>query len=165
VLDAMDRRITVEQVRRASGLLKARGIEVGMFLMLGYEGEQEADLRATAEHVKATAPDVYLTTVAYPIRGTEYHARVEPRIRRGGPWPDTTDRDVTIAGRPGHLYYRFANRWLVGEVDRHRHWRAGRYLRAARAAVRAGVGKLGMALTRAAPGAPPDPLALPGAGR
>jgi radical SAM superfamily enzyme YgiQ (UPF0313 family) len=148
VLDAMDRRITVEQVRQATALLQARGIEVGMFLMLGYEGEQEADLRATAEHVKASAPDVYLTTVAYPIRGTPYHAEVEARIRRHGPWEESTDRDVTLEGRPGPAYYRFANQWLVGEVDRHRHWRAGRYLRAARSFAKAGVGRVGMALTR-----------------
>jgi radical SAM superfamily enzyme YgiQ (UPF0313 family) len=148
VLDSMDRRITPEQVRHAAGLLKRRGIEVGMFLMLGYEGERESDLEATAEHLKATDPDVYLTTVAYPIRGTEYHALVQDRIRPDGPWEETSDRDIALAGRPGRLYYRFANQWLVGEVERHRHWRAGRYAHAARAAARAGVGRLGMALTR-----------------
>ena len=36
----MDRRVTVEQVQHATRLLQARGIEVGMFIMLGYEGEE-----------------------------------------------------------------------------------------------------------------------------
>jgi radical SAM superfamily enzyme YgiQ (UPF0313 family) len=147
VLDAMDRRITVEQVRAATRLLQLRGIEVGMFLMLGYEGEDESDLRATVEHLKASSPDVFLTTVAYPIKGTSYYEEVSGRIRRRRSWEETTDRDLAVAGRRSRVYYRFANQWIVGEVARDRHWRAGRYLRAARAAAAAGVGRLGMALT------------------
>ena len=41
--------MTVEQVRAATRLLQQRGIEVGMFIMLGYDGEDEADLEATVD--------------------------------------------------------------------------------------------------------------------
>lgn len=146
ILDLMDRRVTLEQVRLASRLLQQRGIEVGMFLMLGYEGEQESDLLATAEHLKRAAPDVFLTTVAYPIKGTEFYARVEPRIVNGRPWAQRSDRDLGLAGRRSRRYFDFARRFLDGEVARDRHWRAGRYLRALRAAARAGLGRAGMAL-------------------
>jgi radical SAM superfamily enzyme YgiQ (UPF0313 family) len=146
VLDAMDRRVAVEQVRQAARLLKARRIEVGMFIMLGYDGETEADLAATVAHLKASAPDVFLTTVAYPIKGTPYYDDVRDRIRRPGSWETTTDRDLVIRGRHSPRYYRFARQWMTGEVARDRHWRAGRYWRAARAAAAAGVGRLGMAL-------------------
>jgi radical SAM superfamily enzyme YgiQ (UPF0313 family) len=146
VLDLMDRRVSVERVRHATQLLQRRGIEVGMFLMLGYEGEQELDLFATAEHLRRAAPDVFLTTVAYPIKGTEYHAQVEGRIRSGRPWAAGTDRDVAIAGRRSRRYYNFARRFLDGELQRAKHWRGGRYLAAARAAARAGLGRAGMAL-------------------
>jgi anaerobic magnesium-protoporphyrin IX monomethyl ester cyclase len=146
ILDAMDRRVTVEQVRRATSLLQERGIEVGLFVMLGYEGEEPADLRATVDHLKATAPDTLLTTVAYPITGTPYHQDVRDRLRAEGPWAERTDRDWMIRGRHTRLYYSFAQQWVEGEVARHRHWRAGRVLRAMRAATRAGAGRLGMAL-------------------
>lgn len=146
VLDAMDRRVTVEQVQHATRLLQARGIEVGMFIMLGYEGEETADLQATVEHLKVSSPDVFLTTVAYPIKGTPYHDELRGRLRSTRPWEDATDRDVTVTGRRTPLFYRFARQWMESEVARHRHWRAGRYLRAARAATRAGAGRLGMAL-------------------
>jgi radical SAM superfamily enzyme YgiQ (UPF0313 family) len=149
ILDAMDRRITVDQVRHAAALLKARAIEVGMFIMLGYEGEETRDLRDTIEHLKLSDPDVFLMTVAYPIKGTEYHAAVRDRMRSQGAWAETTDRDALIKGRHTQRYYGFANQWIVAEVERHRHWRAGRYLRAARAAARGGAGRLGMALTQA----------------
>ena len=51
-----------------------------MFIMLGYDGEQMSDLRATVDHLKRTAPDVFLTTVSYPIKGTPYYDTVADRL-------------------------------------------------------------------------------------
>jgi radical SAM superfamily enzyme YgiQ (UPF0313 family) len=150
VLDAMDRRVRVEEVRSATRLLKARGIQVGMFIMLGYEGEGRSDLAATVDHLKSADPDVFLSTVSYPIKGTPYYEEVAARLRPAGVFESGTDRDLVIRGRHTPLYYRFAQRWMNGEVARHRHWRDGRYLAAARAATAAGVGRLGMALTERA---------------
>jgi anaerobic magnesium-protoporphyrin IX monomethyl ester cyclase len=45
----------VADVQAKTKLLQSRGIEVGMFIMFGYEGETVADIEATAEHLK-TAP-------------------------------------------------------------------------------------------------------------
>jgi anaerobic magnesium-protoporphyrin IX monomethyl ester cyclase len=146
VLDAMERRVTVEQVQHASRLLRARGIEVGMFIMLGYAGEEATDLEATVDHLKKAAPDVFLTTVAYPIKGTPYYDEVAGRLQPALPWAQRTDRDLVVQGRRSRRYYHFARQWMEGEVARHRHWGAGRYWRAARAATRAGAGRLGMAL-------------------
>jgi radical SAM superfamily enzyme YgiQ (UPF0313 family) len=147
VLDAMDRRVSVGQVQQATRLLQSRGIQVGMFIMVGYEGEDADDLSATIDHLKRSAPDVFLTTVAYPIKGTPYFDRVNGRVIQTGDWTTTTDRDLGVTGRHSRRYYGFARRWIAGEVARHHHWRAGRYLRAARAAVSAGAGRLGMTLT------------------
>ena len=68
VLDAMERGVTVEQVQWATSAAHRHGIQVGMFLMWGYEGETCDDIEATVDHVKKANPDVFLTTVAYPIR-------------------------------------------------------------------------------------------------
>jgi anaerobic magnesium-protoporphyrin IX monomethyl ester cyclase len=146
ILDAMDRRVKVEQVREATRRLKQRGIQVGMFIMLGYEGEETPDLAATVDHLKKADPDVFLSTVSYPIKGTPYYDEVEARLQSAGPWEAGTDRDLVVRGRHTPRYYRFAQKWMTAEVARHRHWRDGRYLAAARAAASAGVGRLGMAL-------------------
>jgi anaerobic magnesium-protoporphyrin IX monomethyl ester cyclase len=148
VLDAMDRRVTLEQVDRATRLLQAQGIQVGMFIMLGYPGEEESDLQATVDHLKRTRPDVFLTTVAYPIKGTPYHDTVATHLREPGAWEEWSDRDLVPGGRPTQLYYRFARQWMEGEVARDRHWRERRFLRAAVASTRAGAGRLGMSLLR-----------------
>ena len=117
VLDAMQRGVTVEQVRRAVKLAQRHGIEVGMFLMWGYEGEEIEDIAATVEHVKQSNPDVFLTTVAYPIKGTRYFERVQDKTRLAAAWADSTDRDYIVEGRHGRDYYRLADLWLRSEVE------------------------------------------------
>jgi radical SAM superfamily enzyme YgiQ (UPF0313 family) len=117
ILDAMERGVTVEQVQRACRLARAHGIEVGMFLMWGYEGEQIEDIAATVEHVKASAPDIFFTTVAYPIKGTPYFDRVEHKVHAPLAWAEASDRDYVIRGRADREYYRLADTWLRSEVE------------------------------------------------
>jgi radical SAM superfamily enzyme YgiQ (UPF0313 family) len=147
VLDAMKRRVVLDQVRTTAQRLQRRGIEVGMFIMLGYEGEQLSDLQATVEHLKRTSPDIFLTTVSYPIKGTPYYAAVTDRLSSPKPWHQSTDRDLIIRGRPVRRYYAFAQRWMTAEVAKRQQWRRGDYASAARSASSALVGRLGMAMT------------------
>jgi radical SAM superfamily enzyme YgiQ (UPF0313 family) len=147
ILDAMRRKVAVEQVRDTAARLRRRGIEVGMFIMLGYDGEDRSDLQATVDHLKRTAPDIFLTTVSYPIKGTPYYDAVAHKLSAPGPWHASTDRDLVVRGRPVKRYYDFARRWMTAEVARERHWRRGSYARAARAASSALVGRVGMAVT------------------
>ncbi len=116
ILDAMQRGVKVEQVRRAIALCRGQGIQTGMFLMWGYEGEELADIEATVEHVKACAPDIFLTTVSYPIKGTPYYDEVAPRLVRVLPWAGSTDRDFRIAGRHSRRFYQFADQLLKSSV-------------------------------------------------
>jgi len=117
ILDAMERGVTVEEVRRATKLAQKHGIKVGMFLMWGYEGEEMGDIAATVEHVKESNPDIFFTTVAYPIKGTPYFDSVRDRVRLPSKWAEASDRDYTIAGRHGRDYYRLADVWLRNEVE------------------------------------------------
>ncbi len=149
ILDAMRRDVRVEQVRAATRALKERGIQTGMFIMLGYEGEEEVDLEATIEHLKKAAPDVFYTTVAYPIKGTEYHNKVRDRIVAPGAWETTTDRSLDIRGRHSRRYYSFATRWMVNSVALHTaRYRGGGWLEIARAAAYILLARTGMLLTR-----------------
>ena len=147
ILDRMGRRTRVEDVQAKTEMLQSRGIEVGMFIMLGYEGETIDDLEATIEHLKSSAPDVFLTTVAYPIRGTDYARDVAQKTVSDRSWADRTDRDLRIAGRHSRRWYRHATRWMVNEVNADRARRKGRILNGLRSSLKARAGRLGMALT------------------
>ncbi len=117
ILDAMERDVTVEQVRWACHAARRHGITVGMFLMWGYEGETLEDIEATIEHVKLAMPDEFLTTVAYPIKNTPYFDAVADRVVLPKPWDDATDRDYKIRGRHPRAYYQAADRWLRAAVE------------------------------------------------
>ncbi len=117
ILDAMQRGVSVEQVRHACRLAHEQGIQVGMFLMWGYEGEELEDIAATVEHVKQSNPDVFFTTVSYPIKGTGYFDKVRERVRSPIVWQEATDRDYVIDGRHGRDYYKLADHWLRNEVE------------------------------------------------
>ncbi len=148
VLDAMERGVTVEQVREATRAFQNAGIEVGMFLMWGYPGERAEDIEATIEHVKRTAPNVFLTTVAYPMKGTPYFGDVESAIRKADRWADSTDRDNAILGRHSRRYYASATRRLKYEVEREilRRERPGALFARARATLGSLTGRVGMTL-------------------
>jgi anaerobic magnesium-protoporphyrin IX monomethyl ester cyclase len=116
ILDAMQRGVKVEQVREAVSLCKQNGIQTGMFLMWGYEGEEIADIEATVDHVKQCRPDVFFTTVSYPIKGTPYFDKVASRLVSIHPWEANTDREVRIRGRHSEKFYRHADELLKREM-------------------------------------------------
>jgi anaerobic magnesium-protoporphyrin IX monomethyl ester cyclase len=125
ILNAMDRGVTVEQVQAAVAACKERRIQTGMFLMWGYEGEELQDIEATIEHVKRSDPDVFFTTVAYPIKGTPYYERVSNSLVQLKPWAETSDREITLRDRRPARFYEFADRLLRDEVQLVRLQRGG----------------------------------------
>jgi radical SAM superfamily enzyme YgiQ (UPF0313 family) len=116
ILDRMRRGVRTEQVGRAIDLCRAKGIETGMFLMWGYEGEEIADVEATVSHVRKTKPDIFFTTVSYPIAGTPYFETVKDRLVTLKPWSEMTDRDYQIRGRHSRRFYQFADQLLRAET-------------------------------------------------
>ena len=153
LLDAMQRGVKAEQVQTMTRLAKRYGIETGMFLMWGFGEENEHDIELTIEHVKKANPDIFLTTVAYPIKGTPYfeseHAK--SAVVASLQWSQTNDRDYKIKGRHSRRYYDFVNRRLQSEVQLAR-LQAGEapreWLSLIKAHVNTRLGKIGMALSR-----------------
>jgi anaerobic magnesium-protoporphyrin IX monomethyl ester cyclase len=120
VLDLMDRRVDALKTREIIKLTRKYGIEAGTFIMLGYPGETKEDIYETVNHLKDSNPDIFLTTVAYPIKGTPFYGEVEERILTNLPWDKRTDRDLNFSGRYSNNFYKHANRYLVNEVNYHK---------------------------------------------
>jgi anaerobic magnesium-protoporphyrin IX monomethyl ester cyclase len=117
LLDSMDRGVKVEQVQQAVEMSRARRIQSGMFLMWGYEGEEMEDIEATIRHVSKAKPDIFFTTVSYPIKGTPYYQQVQSKLVQLKPWAQTSDREIKIAGRHSRAYYAHADKLLRDEVQ------------------------------------------------
>jgi anaerobic magnesium-protoporphyrin IX monomethyl ester cyclase len=125
ILDAMERGVTVEQVQSAVQLCKSRCIQTGMFLMWGYDGEELEDIEATIAHVKRSDPDVFFTTVAYPIKGTPYYEKNVNSLVQLKPWRQSSDRELMLQGRRSAEFYGFVDRLLHNEVQLARMQRVG----------------------------------------
>lgn len=150
ILEAMKRKTEVDDLLAKSRLLQSAGIEVGMFIMLGYDGEEVADLEATVDYLKQASPDTFLTTVAYPIKGTAYYETVADRVTTPLAWAERTDRDLQVNGRYSRRFYDHATRWMVNEVNLHKSRQAARRnpLRLGKLWLNARRGRWGMRLTQ-----------------
>ena len=131
----------------ASARLQRRGIEVGHVhhARLRRRGRSRPARHRRAPQAHRTgrlSDDGVVSNQGHAVlrRGSRSHARPTGRGH------ERTDRDLVIEGRPTPRYYDFARRWMVGEVDRDRHWRAGRYAAGDESAASALVGRAGMAL-------------------
>ena len=117
VIDLMDRRVSVQQVREMIQLAQANGIQAGTFIMLGYPGETEEDIEETIHHLKTANPDWFTITVAYPIKGTELYTEIETHIDALPDWANSTDRDIEFKRTYSRKYYDYAVRRVVNEVN------------------------------------------------
>ncbi len=117
VIDLMDRRVDVNQVRDMIRLTKQHGLEAGTFIMLGYPGETEDDIEETIHHLKESGPDHFTITVAYPIRGTELYQEVESNQINKLNWSNSTDRQIDFKRMYSREYYDYAVRRVINEVN------------------------------------------------
>ena len=152
VLDSMRKGTTVAQVREAARLTKQAGMQAGFFILLGYPDETTADIRMTIDFIKDTNPDVVGTSVAFPIKGTEFYQRVEKRIIPDENWSSRNQNKLLFKGKYPQLYYWFAVRWLVKEVNVDRMWRQKQrpYSKIAVESTKAAIARLGVAAVDAA---------------
>ena len=72
VLDAMDKGITIDQVRAAVTRLRAAGVRVGFFLQFGYPEEGWREIEMTRQLVRELSPDEIGISVSYPLPGTKF---------------------------------------------------------------------------------------------
>ena len=117
VIDAMDRRVSVQKTREMIKVVRKTGMQAGTFIMLGYPGETEADIEETISHLKESAPDFYTITLAYPIKGTEMYNEIEPSLYPVSDWEKSTDRDLVYRRTYSPRFYHFALKRVSNEVQ------------------------------------------------
>ena len=120
VIDLMDRRVDVNQVREMIKLAQRNHIQAGTFIMLGYPGETEDDIEETIKHLKQSNPEYFTITVAYPIKGTHLFAEIEASQTKTFNWDKNSDRDRDFKRTYNRKYYDFAVRRVTNEVNFHK---------------------------------------------
>lgn len=120
VIDLMDRRVEVEQVRDMIRLARHHAMQAGTFIMVGYPGETKEDIFETVQHLKTAEPDLFTITVTYPIKGTPLYAAVEDRFLTSLPWESSTDRDIDFKRTYNRRYYDYAIQMINNEMYYHK---------------------------------------------
>jgi radical SAM superfamily enzyme YgiQ (UPF0313 family) len=126
ILDAMEKGISVEEIRMAAARLHETGIRVGFFLQFGFPGEDREDIRRTFELVRACGPDQIGVSVSYPLPGTRFYEMVRAQLGEKQNWIDSDDLAMMYRGPFSTVFYRRLHRVL------HKEFRARKALKALR---------------------------------
>lgn len=148
IIDAMDRRVDVQQVREMIRLSRKKGLQAGTFIMLGYPGETQDDIRETIRHLSESAPDYYTLTIAYPIKGTQLYEETENAFIHPPDWAVSTDRDIDFKRVYPRRYYDYAVRWVNNEVAFNRSLGQKKFLRLPLLKLKSIAARGGMMLSR-----------------
>src|SRR3989339_53363 len=80
IIKQIKKNATKEVMMRAARLIKAAGISLTVYLMAGFPGETDADLRETIEFAKELQADYYSLSVLAPYYGTEIYEEVKDKL-------------------------------------------------------------------------------------
>ncbi len=117
IIDAMDRRVDVNHVKKIIQDANAMGIETGTFIMLGYPGETKKNIDETIQYLKEAKPTHYTITIAYPIKGTSLYNEIEDKITERPNWESSTDREIDFKRTYSRKYYNYAVSKVINEVE------------------------------------------------
>ncbi|MGC4022304.1 MAG: radical SAM protein [Cyclobacteriaceae bacterium] len=112
ILDAMDKGTTVEQIKRATELLKKKKIRVGYFLQFGYSGENQEDVDATIKLLLGMMPDDIGISVSYPLPGTKFYENVKAELREKQNWTDSDDLAMMYQSTFPPVFYKLLHRYV-----------------------------------------------------
>lgn len=112
ILDAMDKGTTVEQIKRATALLRKHNVRVAYFLQFGYSGETSDDIQATINMVLEQIPDEIGISVSYPLPGTKFYENVKDQLKEKKNWKDSDDLAMMYRGTYSPAYYKLLHRYV-----------------------------------------------------
>lgn len=112
ILDAMDKGTTVEQIKKATLLLKSKGVKVAFFLQFGYLGEDKIDIDKTIQMVLDLMPDEIGISVSYPLPGTKFYDKVKADLVNKANWTDSNDLDMMFENTYSNAFYKTLHQYV-----------------------------------------------------
>ncbi|EDP71047.1 Mg-protoporphyrin IX monomethyl ester oxidative cyclase [Flavobacteriales bacterium ALC-1] len=115
ILDAMDKDTTVEQIYKATRLLKEKFVRVAFFIQFGYLNETKEDIAKTVAMIKALVPDNLGVSVSYPLPGTKFYDKVKDDLKLKANWTDSDDLAMLFKGTYSSKFYKKLQRYVHKE--------------------------------------------------
>jgi len=112
ILDAMDKGITVAQIRDATKLLKKNGIKPSFFIQFGYPGEAKEDIRKTIGLINELLPYSIGVSVSYPLPGTLFYEKVKAELDVKANWTDSDELQLMFKNTYQPAFYKQLHRYV-----------------------------------------------------
>lgn len=117
VIDLMDRRVDVDQLKEMLIKTREAGVETGTFIMVRYPGETIEDMYITAKYLEETLPDHFTITKSYPIKGTRLYTEIKEKIAQQPKWETGTDREIDFERAYSDRFCNWAIRYVNNRLE------------------------------------------------
>jgi anaerobic magnesium-protoporphyrin IX monomethyl ester cyclase len=128
ILDAMDKGTTVEQIYKATQLLKANGIHPSFFIQFGYPGETKEDIAKTIRMINKLLPYEIGISVSYPLPGTPFYERVKNELKEKTNWTDSDEMALLFRNTFRPTFYKHLHRYVHLNYRKHKAYASIKYL-------------------------------------
>lgn len=122
ILDAMDKGITVRQIKEATTLLKSHGIKPSFFIQFGYLGETMSDIRLTIKMINKLMPHEIGVSVSYPLPGTGFFEKVKEQLKEKSNWSDSDELVLMFRNTYQPAFYKQLHRYVHKSFKRNLAW-------------------------------------------
>jgi anaerobic magnesium-protoporphyrin IX monomethyl ester cyclase len=119
ILDAMDKGITVDQVRIATRAMKSNGIKPSFFIQFGYPGEDKADITLTINMINELLPFEIGISVSYPLPGTVFYDRLKADLKNKTNWTDSDEMALMFTNTFPPSYYKQLHKYVHKNYHMH----------------------------------------------
>ena len=119
ILDAMDKGITIAQIRDATRLMKENGIKPSFFIQFGYPGELKDDIKLTIDMINELLPFEIGISVSYPLPGTLFYDRVKADLKKKTNWTDSDEMALMFSNTFPPSYYKQLHKYVHQNYHKH----------------------------------------------
>jgi radical SAM superfamily enzyme YgiQ (UPF0313 family) len=112
ILDAMDKGTTVEQIYKATHLLKKYGVNPSFFIQFGYPGETKEDIEKTITMINTLLPHEIGISVSYPLPGTAFFEKVQHELQNKANWTDSDELALMFRNTYQPIFYKQLHRYV-----------------------------------------------------
>jgi anaerobic magnesium-protoporphyrin IX monomethyl ester cyclase len=119
ILDAMDKGTTVEQIYKATRLLKKTGIKPSFFIQFGYLSETKEDIGKTIHMINELLPYEIGISVSYPLPGTVFFDKVKSQLVHKTNWKDSDELALMFSNTYQPAFYKQLHRYVHKSYQKH----------------------------------------------
>ncbi|MEZ5038805.1 MAG: radical SAM protein [Saprospiraceae bacterium] len=106
ILDAMDKGISLSQIREANQLMRSYDIKPCFFIQFGYLDETAEDIKKTISLINELLPHDIGISVSYPLPGTLFFEKVKKDLFGKTNWTDSNDMDLMFENTYSPDFYK-----------------------------------------------------------